>query len=170
MSNCKALSSINLTPFENVKVIDNDFMYNCSMLTSINLSSFKKVETIGNHFLLACSSLTSIDLSPFKSVNKIGNGFMSLCSSLTSIDLSTLASISVIGDTTDEKEQSFLANCTSLHLIKVGSIDFTNKITVDDENHILESVENVKANKIVGSKSKEFQDRICSESNKPISI
>jgi hypothetical protein len=171
MTLCKSLTSINLSAFENVEIIDGDFMTRCSSLTSIDLSSFKKVETIGHSFLLLCDSLTSVDLSAFKKVKEIGFFFMGYCSSLTSIDLSTLTSILTIGVHYDGANQAaFLAGCTSLQLIKVGSIDFTNKILVDDAYFCnLEGVENVKSNKIIGSKSKEFYDQICLDIREPIS-
>jgi hypothetical protein len=171
MHGCSALTSINLSAFGNVKIIGQDFMSLCSSLTSIDLSSFKKVETIGMDFLMFCSSLTSIDLSAFGKVKEIGNAFMAGCSSLTSIDLSTLTSVSVIGNPPTANPQSFLRDCTSLQLIKVGSIDFTNKILVsgDAEFCNLEGVENVESNKIIGSKSKEFRAQICLDTHEPIS-
>ncbi|MDR2369587.1 MAG: leucine-rich repeat domain-containing protein [Mycoplasmataceae bacterium] len=74
LSNCTALTSIDLSPLTALTTIGDSFLSNCYALTSIDLSGLTALTTIGNYFLSYCYSLTSI-----------GNYFLIYCYALTSV-------------------------------------------------------------------------------------
>ena len=77
--------------------IGNKFLQNCTSLTTIDLSPLQNVTSIGYDFLANCTSLTTIDLLPLQKITFVGDYFLANCRSLTSIDLS-LQNITSIGN------------------------------------------------------------------------
>ena len=87
-SNCKNLSSLDLSNFNTEKVTDmNKMFYNCNKLSSLDLSNFntEKVTNMSGMFYY-CNKLSSLDLSNFNT-EKVTNmsGMFFGCSALTTI-------------------------------------------------------------------------------------
>ena len=87
-SNCKNLSSLDLSNFNTEKVTDMQKMfYNCNKLSSLDLSNFntEKVTNMSGMFY-NCNKLSSLDLSNFNT-EKVTNmsGMFFGCSALTTI-------------------------------------------------------------------------------------
>jgi hypothetical protein len=116
LSDCTALTTVDLTQFGSVTTIGSDFLSDCTALTTVDLTQFGSVASIGNNFLFRCSSLASITLP--SSLKTIGSKFLSNCTSLTSINLSGLTNLTSIGS-------DFLYQCSTL-----ASIDFSHCINL----------------------------------------
>ena len=87
-SNCKNLSSLDLSNFNTEKVTDmNKMFYKCNKLSSLDLSNFntEKVTNMSGMFYY-CNNLSSLDLSNFNT-EKVTNmsGMFFGCSALTTI-------------------------------------------------------------------------------------
>jgi len=87
-SNCKNLSSLDLSNFNTEKVTDmNKMFYKCNKLSSLDLSKFntEKVTNMSGMFYY-CNNLSSLDLSNFNT-EKVTNmsGMFFGCSALTTI-------------------------------------------------------------------------------------
>ena len=87
-SNCKNLSSLDLSNFNTEKVTDmNKMFYDCNKLSSLDLSNFntEKVTNMSGMFYY-CNKLSSLDLSNFNT-EKVTNmsGMFFGCSALTTI-------------------------------------------------------------------------------------
>ena len=118
------VSNIDLSPLDDIELIDNNFLSRCTYLTSINLSPLSNVTEIGINFLESCIGLTSINLSPLSKVTKIGYGFLRNCANLTSIDLSPLSNVTVI-------HSSFLKDCTRLTSINLSPLSKVTEIGIN---------------------------------------
>ena len=73
--------------------IEGYFLTECRSLTSVDLSSLNSLEYIGDNFLYNCASLTSLDLSSLENVIHIGRRFLRECPSLETIRLSGCSAV-----------------------------------------------------------------------------
>ena len=91
-SNCKALTSLDLSHFNTEKVTDMSAMFQlCESLTSLDLSHFNTPSLTRMDFMFnRCTSLTSLNVSNFNTskVSLMNEVFQS-CEALTSLDLSS---------------------------------------------------------------------------------
>ena len=121
LSNCKNLTSIDLSPLSNITQIGDWFLSGCRNLTTIDLSPLLNVTQIGKYFLYRCSNLTTINLSHLSNVTQIGEFFLYRCLNLTTINLSHLSNVTQIGG-------GFLYGCTNLTLIDLSSLSNVTQI------------------------------------------
>ena len=63
LEECKSLTTLDLTPFNNVTKIESSFLSGCKGLTTLDLTPLNKVKNVGTYFAADCTSLTSIYLS-----------------------------------------------------------------------------------------------------------
>ncbi len=124
--NCSSLTSLDLSSFNTINVINMSGMINIGYpglaLTSLNLSNFNTANVTNMKMMFdSCSSITSLDLSSFNTTNVTTmSGMFSGCSSLTSLDLSCF-------NTAKVTDMTFIFhNCTSL----IG-LDLSNFNTVN---------------------------------------
>ena len=77
-SNCKVLTSLDLSSFNTAKVTSMGHMFHgCEALTSLDLSSFNTAEvTYMKDMFSGCKALTSLDLSSFNTAKAIDISFM----------------------------------------------------------------------------------------------
>jgi len=127
-SNCKALTSLNLTSFNTKNVTNMRSMFGyCSALTSLDLTSFNtaKVTDMGFMFL-GCSALTSLDVSSFNTANVTNmNEMFTHCKSLTSLDVSTF-------NTAKVTDMGFMFyNCKALTSLDLTSFNTENVSTME---------------------------------------
>jgi hypothetical protein len=108
----RKITTINLSPLENITSIGNGFLSRCKNLHEINLSPLENITSIGNGFLSHCENLHEINLSPLKNITSISNNFLADCDKLHKINLSPLKNITSIGD-------EFLSDCKNLHEINL---------------------------------------------------
>ena len=97
-SDCKSLTSLNLSSFKTANVTNMSYMfYYCKSLTSLNLSSFNTANvTDMSGMFRRCTSLTSLNLSSFNTANVTKMRLMfSECSRLTSLNLSSFNTANV---------------------------------------------------------------------------
>lgn len=144
-SNCKNLTSIDLSTFDTSKATNMSNMFSgCSSLTSINLSGFDTSNVSGMSYMFQnCYNLAEFDLSFFK-LKTVGdvimmNGLFSGCTALKSLDFSKLDMSKVnytsslcqnckvldlatdyVNDTLKYVESNCFYNCTALTLTKIG--------------------------------------------------
>ena len=98
-SNCKKLTSIDLSGFNTIRVTRMAYMFNnCSTLTSLDLTKFNtsNVETMTSMFC-KCSSLTSVNLSSFNTFKVTDMSYMFQgCDAITSLDLNKFNTSKVV--------------------------------------------------------------------------
>ncbi|MFN7710564.1 MAG: leucine-rich repeat domain-containing protein [Holosporales bacterium] len=121
LSNCRRLTTVDISSFRNVGHIGTNFLSGCSGLTSVDLSAFKNVTSIGSGFLSGCHSLSTVDLSEFSNVPQINNDFLRDCSSLASVNLSGFTNVTSIGD-------FFLRDCSDLTSVDLSALKNVTKI------------------------------------------
>ena len=124
-SNCKSLTSLDLSSFDTSNVASMNNMFSaCSSLTSLDLSNFNtsKVNFMGKMFS-NCSGLTSLDVSGFDTskVIEMSNMFAD-CVKLTSLNLSNFNTSNVID------MHSMFAGCTNLISLDISGWN-TSKVT-----------------------------------------
>ena len=111
-SNCKKLTSIDVSGFNTSRVTNMAAMFNgCSDLTSLDLSSFNTTKvTYMSSMFYGCSGLMSLDLSNFNTakVTNMGNMFDG-CSGLTTIYVDDGWSTAAVTSSTN-----MFRNCSNL--------------------------------------------------------
>ena len=124
-SNCKTLTSLDLSNFDTSKVTKMYYMFFfCRALTSLDLSNFdtSKVTSMSSMFS-HCNALTSLNLSSFDTSNVTSmDSMFEYCSSLTSLDLSNFNTSNVTS------MDSMFCGCSSLTSLNLSSFD-TSKVT-----------------------------------------
>ena len=121
LSGCSSLETIDLYPLCNITSISSHFLSGCSSLETIDLSPLSNITSIGANFLSECSSLNTIDLSPLSNITSIGKEFLKKCQKLTSINLSPLANITSISS-------DFLEGCSRLTIIDLSPLSNISEI------------------------------------------
>ena len=116
-SNCRALTSLDLSKFDTSNVTDMSSMFSgCNKLTSLDLSNFNtsKVTDMSSMFS-GCNKLTSLDLSNFDTSNVTGmSNMFHDCGVLTSLNLSSF-------DTSKAQSMSYMFyGCSSLQLLDLS--------------------------------------------------
>ena len=124
-SQCSALTSLDLSNFDTSKVTKMYYMFFfCRALTSLDLSNFdtSKVTSMSSMFS-HCNALTSLNLSSFDTSNVTSmDSMFEYCSSLTSLDLSNFNTSNVTS------MDSMFCGCSSLTSLNLSSFD-TSKVT-----------------------------------------
>eukprot|EP00658_Telonema_sp_P-2_P014792 TRINITY_DN15646_c0_g1_i1.p1 TRINITY_DN15646_c0_g1~~TRINITY_DN15646_c0_g1_i1.p1 ORF type:complete len:405 (-),score=21.95 TRINITY_DN15646_c0_g1_i1:308-1522(-) len=112
---CSGLTVLDLAPLSQVTTIGGSFLSGCTALTALDLSSLSRVVEVKESFLYGCSGLSVIDLSPLSQLTAINGAFLSQCSGLTTIDLAPLSQVTTVG-------LSFLRDCTHLKTIDLAPL------------------------------------------------
>ena len=124
-SNCKSLTSIDLTNLNTTNVTSMRSMFKyCYGLTSLDLSNFdtSNVTDMGDMFS-GCSGLTSLDVSNFDTSNvTVMSSMFSECSSLTCLDVSSFNTSNVTN------MNGLFAGCSKLTSLDVSNYN-TSKVT-----------------------------------------
>ena len=124
-SNCKVLTSLNLSNFDTSSVTDMYCMFtNCNALTSLDVSNFDTSNVTGMfQMFFNCSGLTSLDVSNFDTSKVTNMNYMfSGCSTLSSLDVSKF-------DTSKVTHMgSMFGKCSALTSLDVRNFD-TSKVT-----------------------------------------
>ena len=120
LANCVSLRSVALFTPE-VRVVQN-FFFNCQALEKIDLSGLGGLTEIGDGFLQGCASLSHLDLSGLRRVVTVGENFLAECSSLADISFSGMEALTSIGGACLQGcEHLVTVDMTGLHsLQKVG--------------------------------------------------
>ena len=126
-SNCKNLSSLDLSNFNTEKVTDmNKMFYKCNKLSSLDLSNFNTEKvTDMNKMFYKCNKLSSLDLSKFNT-EKVTNmsGMFYYCNNLSSLDLSNFNTEKVTN------MSGMFFGCSALTTIYASDNFKTDKVTV----------------------------------------
>eukprot|EP00658_Telonema_sp_P-2_P008281 TRINITY_DN13107_c0_g1_i1.p1 TRINITY_DN13107_c0_g1~~TRINITY_DN13107_c0_g1_i1.p1 ORF type:complete len:103 (-),score=20.22 TRINITY_DN13107_c0_g1_i1:32-340(-) len=77
LGGCTALTSLDLTPLSQVKIIENSFLRECRGLTAIDLSPLSQVTDIEESFLEGCTGLVTVDLTPMALLQVVPADLMS---------------------------------------------------------------------------------------------
>ena len=127
---CNKLISVDLSNFNNKKVINMSHMFdNCFALRKINLSNINTNNVKDMSYIFSnCSSLNSLDLSNFNTHKVTNMSYMFFnCYSLNDLDLSNF-------NTNNVEDMSFMFfNCSSLYNLNLSNFNTNN---VKDMNYI----------------------------------
>jgi surface protein len=128
-SECRKLTSLDLSGFNTAKVTDMGFMLSlCENLTSLDLSSFNTANVISMFAMFwDCKNLTSLDLRNFNTANVINMEGMFFGCQLTSLDLSSFNTANVTN------MKNMFENCDELKTITVGSTWSTEAVTISTD-------------------------------------
>ena len=128
-SNCRELTSLDLSSFNTANVMYMSYMFNnCQKLTSLDLSSFNTANvTYMSYMFSGCSGLSSLDLSSFKTANVTNmNCMFNDCSGLTSLDLSSFNTAKVTN------MEGMFGGCSGLTSLDVSSFNTANVEYMDE--------------------------------------
>lgn len=98
LSDCSALTSLELRGLSNLMSIGDNFLMYYSDLTSVKLGRLPKVTSIGRNFLHNCPNLTSVELHGLSNLMSIGDYFLNGCPNMTSMKLHGLSNSTSIGN------------------------------------------------------------------------
>ena len=123
--NCKLLTTLDVSNFNNSKVTDMYYMFGgCNSLTTLNVSNFDTSNVTNMYGMFNnCNSLTTLDVSNFDTSKVTDISYMfSGCTNLTTLDLSNF-------DTSKVTNMSnMFSNCTNLTSVDVSNFN-TSKVT-----------------------------------------
>ena len=122
-SDCRSLTSLNLTSFNTANVTSMSGMFmGCSSLTSLNLSNFNTSNVTNMSAMFrACSSLTGLNLSNFNTSNVTTMFEMfSGCSGLTSLNISSFNTVNVT------TMSDMFYHCSSLTSLNLSNFNTSN--------------------------------------------
>ena len=126
-SNCKNLTTLDVSNFNTSKVTDmNHMFYYCGNLTSLNLSNFDTSQVTDMKYMFYyCGNLTSLNLSNFNTSQVTSMKYMfSDCGNLTSLDLSSF-------DTSQVTSMNSMFNfCSNLTTLDVSNFDTSQVIDI----------------------------------------
>ncbi len=136
--NCENLETVNFydskdSYLKNLKKVGDFFFGMCDELTEVDLSSLKKLSVIGNHFFAECQNLDTIQFNPAATITSVGHNFLYKNPNLKSVDLRFLENIIFI-------DTFFLSSCASLTEI-IFPKNFRNVMQI--ENHFMSECENL---------------------------
>ena len=97
-SNCRALTSLDVSHFNTSNVTDMSYMFvHCEILTSLDVSHFNTANVTNmSHMFGECNKLASLDVSSFNTSNVTDISYMfSTCSALTLLDVSSFNTANV---------------------------------------------------------------------------
>ena len=128
-SNCRELTSLDLSSFNTANVMYMSYMFNnCQKLTSLDLSSFNTANvTYMSYMFSGCSGLSSLDLSSFKTANVTNmNDMFNGCSGFTSLDLSSFNTAKVTN------MEGMFGGCSGLTSLDLSSFNTANVEYMDE--------------------------------------
>lgn len=119
-SECKALTTLDLSHFDTSGVLEMDAMFQlCESLTSLDVSSFDTSNVTNMSWMFnGCSSLRTLDIRHFNTSNVTDmHSMVRHCRALTSLDLSTM-------DTAKVTDMAYMfSNCSALTSLDFSSAD-----------------------------------------------
>lgn len=141
--NCSSLEAVTVNHFDVSNAMDMATTFKgCASLKSLNISNWKTHNIWSFHSMFAdCSSLTSLDLRNFDTNKAVRfyNMFAG-CTSLQSLDIRNFKFIDIqvggnYGDSLEKNTANFLADCISLHELRLDNCDrFTIETIINSTN------------------------------------